>query len=148
MERYTAGNLQQMVMYMSYNLNAAFNQYNEVSKLMYTGKYEGFIESSTKNQTYNVNELEQINNIPIDSFLKTLLYSDNYISSVYFVRERDGEAVLSGKKKTGGWKRSCCPIKHGLSKCAPILPKSRSSLRIPTIITRRRAAECLPSAAA
>ncbi|MDU5950126.1 MAG: histidine kinase, partial [Paenibacillus macerans] len=100
-ERYTAGNLQQMVMYMSYNLNAAFNQYNEVSKLMYTGKYEGFIESSTQNQTYNVNELEQINNIPIDSFLKTLLYSDNYISSVYFVRERDGKLFYQEKENRG-----------------------------------------------
>lgn len=100
-ERYTTGNLQQMVMYMSYNLNSAFNQYNEVSKLMYTGKYEGFIESSSQNQTYNVNELEQINNIPIDSFLKTVLYSDNYISSVYFVRERDGKLYYQEKENRG-----------------------------------------------
>lgn len=90
-ERYTTGNLQQMITYMSYNLNTAFDEYNEVSKLMYTGKYEGFIESSSQNQTYNVDELEQINNIPVNSFLKTVLYSDNYISSVYFVRERDGK---------------------------------------------------------
>ncbi|MGG6313187.1 cache domain-containing sensor histidine kinase [Paenibacillus macerans] len=100
-ERYTTGNMQQMVMYMSYNLNSAFNQYNEVSKLMYTGKYEGFIESSSQNQTYNVNDLEQINNIPIDSFLKTVLHSDNFISSVYFVRERDGKLYYQEKENRG-----------------------------------------------
>ncbi|WP_334073914.1 cache domain-containing sensor histidine kinase [Paenibacillus sp. A14] len=100
-QRYTTGNLQQMIMYMSYNLNTSFNQYNEVSKLMYTGKYEGFVDSSSQNQTYNVNELEQINNIPIDSFLKTVLYSDNYISSVYFVRERDGKLYYQEKENRG-----------------------------------------------
>ncbi len=88
-ERYTTGNLQQMVTYMSYNLNSTFNEYNELSKLMYTGKYETFVESYNQNQLHNVNELEQINNIPIHTFLKTLLYSDNYISSVYFVRAED-----------------------------------------------------------
>ncbi|ASA22163.1 cache domain-containing sensor histidine kinase [Paenibacillus donghaensis] len=90
-ERYTTSNLQQMVLYMSYNLNSAFNQYNEVSKLMYTGRYEGFIESYSQNQTQNVNVLEQINSIPIDSFLKTVLFSDPYISGVQFIRSSDGK---------------------------------------------------------
>lgn len=93
-ERYTTSNLQQMVLYMSYNLNSAFNQYNEVSKLMYTGRYEGFIESYSQNQTQNVNELERINTIPIDSFLKTVLFSDPYISSVQFIRRSDGKTYV------------------------------------------------------
>lgn len=100
-ERYTTGNLQQMVTYMSYNLNAAFNEYNELSKLMYTGKYETFIESYNQNQLHNVNELEQINNIPIQTFLKTLLYSDNYISSVYFIREEDGMVFYQERENRG-----------------------------------------------
>ncbi|WP_055107367.1 cache domain-containing sensor histidine kinase [Paenibacillus ihumii] len=100
-ERYTTGNLHQMILYMSYNLNSAFNQYNEVSKLMYTGRYEGYVESSSQNQTYNVNELEQINSIPVDSFLKTVLYSDSYISSVYFVRESDGKLYYQEKENKG-----------------------------------------------
>lgn len=100
-ERYTTGNLQQMVTYMSYNLNAAFNEYNELSKLMYTGKYETFIESYNQNQLHNVNELEQINNIPIQTFLKTLLYSDNYISSVYFIREEDGTVFYQERENRG-----------------------------------------------
>ncbi|RCX21575.1 two-component system sensor histidine kinase YesM [Fontibacillus phaseoli] len=100
-ERYTTANLQQMVLYMSYNLNSAFDQYNEMSKIMYTGRYEGFVESSSLNQTYNVNELEQINNIPIDSFLKTVLYSDPYISSVFFVRESDDKIYFQDKGNRG-----------------------------------------------
>ncbi|UQZ37252.1 two-component sensor histidine kinase [Paenibacillus sp. PK3_47] len=97
-ERYTTSNLQQMVMYMSYNLNSAFNQYNEVSKLMYTGRYEGFIDSYRQDQTYNVNELEQINTIPIDSFLKTIVFSDPYISGVQFVRKMDGKVYSQQKE--------------------------------------------------
>ncbi|MFD5019828.1 sensor histidine kinase [Paenibacillus sp. NPDC058367] len=100
-ERYTTSNLQQMVLYMSYNLNSAFNQYNEISKLMYTGRYEGFIESYSQNQTYNVNELEQINTIPIESFLKTVLYSDSYITSVYFHRELDDKLYYQEKENKG-----------------------------------------------
>ncbi|SDG10223.1 two-component system, sensor histidine kinase YesM [Fontibacillus panacisegetis] len=100
-ERYTTANLQQMVLYMSYNLNSAFDQYNEMSKIMYTGRYEGFVESASLNQTYNVNELEQINNIPIDSFLKTVLYSDPYISSVFFVRESDEKIYFQDKGNRG-----------------------------------------------
>lgn len=100
-ERYTTGNLQQMITYMSYNLNAVFNEYNELSKLMYTGKYETFIESYNQNQLYNVNELEQINNIPINTFLRTLLYSDNYISSVYFIREEDGIVFYQERENRG-----------------------------------------------
>ncbi|MBW4080315.1 sensor histidine kinase [Paenibacillus sp. S150] len=97
-ERYTTSNLQQMVLYMSYNLNSAFNQYNEVSKLMYTGRYEGFIDSYKQDQTTNVNELEQINTIPIDSFLKTVLFSDPYISSAVFIRQSDGKLYSQEKE--------------------------------------------------
>lgn len=114
-ERYTTGNLQQMIMYMSYNLNATFDQYNEVTKLMYTGKYEGFIESSSQNQTYNVNELEQINNIPINSFLKTVLYSDYYISSAYFVREQDGKLYYQ-ERENWGMDAEQLPYKEWLGK--------------------------------
>ncbi|WP_379151623.1 sensor histidine kinase [Paenibacillus sp. sgz5001063] len=97
-ERYTTSNLQQMVLYMSYNLNSAFNQYNEISKLMYTGRNEAFIDSYKQDQTTNVNELEQINTIPIDSFLKTVLFSDPYISSAVFVRQSDGKMYAQEKE--------------------------------------------------
>lgn len=97
-ERYTTGNLQQMMLYMSYNLNSSFNQYNEISKIMYTGKYEGFTESYRQDQTYNVNELEQINTIPIHSFLKTVLFSDPYITGVTFVRKSDGKIFVEEKE--------------------------------------------------
>lgn len=96
--RYTTGNLQQMVLYMSYNLDTAFRQYDDISKLMYTGRYEGFSETMSRNQTYNVNELEQINATPIDSFLKTVLYSDTYITAAYFVRETDGKLYYQDRE--------------------------------------------------
>ncbi|MEJ8305221.1 sensor histidine kinase [Saccharibacillus sacchari] len=96
--RYTTGNLQQMIMYMSYNLDTAFRQYDDISKLMYTGRYEGFSETMSRNQTYNVNELEQINEAPIDSFLKTVLYSDTYITAAYFVRQMDGNLYYQDRE--------------------------------------------------
>ncbi|WP_144027043.1 sensor histidine kinase [Paenibacillus sp. FSL R7-0273] len=97
-ERYTTSNLQQMVLYMGYNLNSAFNQYNEISKLMYTGRYDGYIDSYSRNQTANVNDQGQINAIPIDSFLKTLLFSDSYITGVQFVRSSDGRVYSQQKE--------------------------------------------------
>ncbi|MEK5255236.1 sensor histidine kinase [Paenibacillus sp. FSL F4-0125] len=117
-ERYTTRNLQQMVLYMSYNLNSAFNQYNEISKLMYTGRYEGFIESYSQNQTYNVNELEQINTIPIESFLKTVLYSDSFITSVYFHRESDDKLYYQ-EKENKGINFDLLPYKEWLTVMAP-----------------------------
>ena len=96
--RYTTSNLQQMVLYMSYNLDTAFRQYDDISKLMYTGRYEGFSEQMSRNQTYNVNELEQINATPIDSFLKTVLYSDTYITAAYFTRESDGKLYYQDRE--------------------------------------------------
>lgn len=87
-ERYTLGNLQQMSIYMSYNLNNTFSDFNGISKLMYTGSNEaGGIASI--NQTFQVNQLERINSVPIDDFLKTMLYSNPSIRSTYFIRTAD-----------------------------------------------------------
>ncbi|WP_020619822.1 cache domain-containing sensor histidine kinase [Paenibacillus daejeonensis] len=97
-ESYTKDNLRQMVLYASYNLNSAFNNYNEISMLMYTGRYEGMLESFANNQTRNVNELEQINSVPIDAFLKMIAYSDSYIRSAYFVRSSDGKLYSQAKE--------------------------------------------------
>lgn len=111
-ERYTTNNLRQMVLYMSYNLNSAFKQYDDISKLMYTGRYEGYVEGSADNQLRNVNQLEQINSVPIDGFLKTVLYSDPNIRSAFFVRSSDGKlyyqtrenrAFIPDKLPLGEW---------------------------------------------
>ena len=97
-ERYTSNNLQQMILYMSYNLNSVFKEYDEISKLMYTGRYDAIYESSKNNQTRNVNELEQINSVPINGFLKTILHSDSFIRSTYFVRTMDGKLYYQAKE--------------------------------------------------
>ncbi|URJ34199.3 histidine kinase [Paenibacillus polymyxa] len=110
-ERYTTSNLQQMVMYMSYNINSAFQQYNDISKLMYNVRYEGLSENIRRNQTYNVNELEQINSAPIDSFLKTVLYSDPYITGAYFVREAD-EKIYYQERENRGLRSEFLPFRQ------------------------------------
>lgn len=87
-QQYTVSNLSQMIVYMGYNLDNAFNQYDEIAKLMY---YSHNTSPTTElvNQTEAVNEFERINHIPIHDFLKTVLRSDPYISSAYFVRSSD-----------------------------------------------------------
>lgn len=90
-ERFTLNNLKQMSLYMSYNVNNFFSDYDEITRLMYTGKYEGYSHTISIDQTANVNDYEQINNVPIDGFLRTLLYSDKHIRSVYFMRAIDGK---------------------------------------------------------
>ncbi|MGO4538486.1 cache domain-containing sensor histidine kinase [Paenibacillus sp. 2TAB19] len=97
-ERYTSNNLNQMMLYMSYNLNSVFKDYDDVSQLMYTGRYDGFYEGSNDNQSYNVNELEQINSMPIDGFLKTIIFSDSYIRTAYFVRSSDNKLFYQYKE--------------------------------------------------
>lgn len=97
-ERYTTDNLRQMVLYISYNLNSAFNNYNEISMFMYTGRYEGAVDSFADNQTRNVNELEQINSVPINAFLKMIMYNDRYITSAYFVRTMDSKLYYQAKE--------------------------------------------------
>lgn len=90
-QQFTVNNLKQMSLYMSYNVNNFFSDYDEITRLMYTGRYEGYSHTVSINQTDNVNLHEQINNIPIEAFLRTVLYSDKHIRSVYFVRSMDGK---------------------------------------------------------
>ncbi|MDQ0111925.1 cache domain-containing sensor histidine kinase [Paenibacillus harenae] len=97
-ERYTSNNLNQMMLYMSYNLNSVFKDYDDVSQLMYTGRYDGFYEGSNDNQSYNVNELGQINSMPIDGFLKTIIFSDTFIRTAYFVRAADNKLFYQYKE--------------------------------------------------
>jgi two-component system sensor histidine kinase YesM len=98
-ERYTVNNLKQMTMYMSFNLNNTFSQYNEITKLMYTSNV-GSALSTLTNQTVHVNEHEQINQTPIQDFLKTIVNSDLNIRSAFFVREMDGKLYFETKQGT------------------------------------------------
>ncbi|MFB5266441.1 sensor histidine kinase [Paenibacillus enshidis] len=131
-ERYTTSNLQQMVLYMSYNLNSAFQQYNDISKLMYNVRYEGVSEDINRNQTFNVNELEQINATPIDSFLKTIVFSDNYITGAYFVRAADGR-IYYQERENRGLRSELLPVQEWKDKMSTqpakvaIFPKHQDS---------------------
>ncbi|MCR8657556.1 cache domain-containing sensor histidine kinase [Paenibacillus endoradicis] len=97
-QQFTVNNLKQMSMYMSYNINNVFLDYDEITRLMYTGRYEGYSHSISVNQTENVNHFEQINDLPIDAFLKTVLYSDKHIRSVYFVRSLDNKVYYQTRQ--------------------------------------------------
>jgi two-component system sensor histidine kinase YesM len=99
-QRFTVNNLQQMSLYMSYNVNNLFSDYDEISKLMYTGRYEGGTINTWVSQTVNVNEEEKINNTSIDSFLKIIVSSDKYIRSAYFVRASDHKLYYQTKETT------------------------------------------------
>lgn len=87
-QQYTLNNLSQMTMYMSYNVDNAFNQYNEIAKLMYYNKNSN-ATGEIIDQTRAVNVRENINQTPIHEFLKTIILSDPYIKSAYFVRTFD-----------------------------------------------------------
>lgn len=90
-QQFTVNNLKQMSLYMSYNVDNFFSDYDEITRLMYTGRYAGYSHTESVNQTVNVNDREQINSIPIEAFLRTVLYSDKHIRSVFFVRSLDGK---------------------------------------------------------
>ncbi|XID93257.1 sensor histidine kinase [Paenibacillaceae bacterium WGS1546] len=90
-QQFTINNLNQMSLYLSYNINNFFSDYDEITRLMYTGRYEGYSPTLSVDQTANVNQYEQINSVPIAAFLRTVLYSDKNIRSVYFVRAMDGK---------------------------------------------------------
>ncbi|WP_372629845.1 sensor histidine kinase [Cohnella sp.] len=97
-QQFTVNNLKQMSLYLSYNVNNFFSDYDEITRLMYTGRYEGYSHTISVNQTANVNEYEQINSIPIAAFLRTVLYSDKHIRSVYFVRSMDGKLYFQTRQ--------------------------------------------------
>lgn len=99
-ERFTIGNLEQMSQYSSYNVNNVISDYDEITKLMYTGRYEGYSRELSRNQTANVNERERINDVPIDAFLRMVLSSDKRIQSAYFVRESDGKLYTQSRLST------------------------------------------------
>ncbi|WP_246608543.1 cache domain-containing sensor histidine kinase [Paenibacillus agaridevorans] len=97
-QQFTINNLKQMSLYLSYNINNFFSDYDEITRLMYTGRYEGYSPTLSVDQTANVNEFEQINSVPIGAFLRTVLYSDKHIRSVYFVRALDQKIYYQTKQ--------------------------------------------------
>jgi len=96
-ERHTISNLTQMTFYISNNLNNAYAQYNQISKFMYTNQHEAL---NISKQTYNVNELEQINQMHIDAFLTMIVNSDPYIRNAHFVRKMDGKLYFQASDTT------------------------------------------------
>ncbi|MHA6484920.1 cache domain-containing sensor histidine kinase [Paenibacillus sp. strain BS8-2] len=88
-QQYTVKHLSQLIKYTSYNVDNALNQYREISKLMYynfnNDTFGGSVEAA-----YGENPIERSQQVPIQDLLKTVLRSDPYIKSAYFVRHSDG----------------------------------------------------------
>ncbi|MBB6733318.1 cache domain-containing sensor histidine kinase [Cohnella zeiphila] len=111
-ERNTVNNLDQMVYYMGSNLDNLYSKYNEVTKLMYLRTTDGSNLGAGNSVSVSVNEHERINQMSIDDFLTTVMYSDSYIRNVFFVRasdgklysqNRDNKALLPNRLPLTGW---------------------------------------------
>ncbi|MFD2328027.1 sensor histidine kinase [Cohnella sp. GCM10020058] len=111
-EQNTVNNLEQMSYYMGSNLDSIYAKYNEVSKLMYVGMTDGSNLGLDHSVSVSVNEQERINQMSIDDFLSTVLYSDTYIRNAFFVRASDGKlyrqtrdnkAFLPDRLNLGEW---------------------------------------------
>uniref|UniRef100_UPI0035BF7F4D sensor histidine kinase n=1 Tax=Cohnella herbarum TaxID=2728023 RepID=UPI0035BF7F4D len=96
-ERNTNNNMEQMVLFMGYNLDNLFSDYDKVSKLMYYGSSNLETQGASSNRSISVNEEERINEMSIDDFLTTVLYSDNFIRNAYFVRSKDNKLYSQTK---------------------------------------------------
>jgi two-component system sensor histidine kinase YesM len=84
-ERHTVNNLRQVVLFMSKNADDIFTSYNEISKMMYynTEGTQSLFDNAIQRQGGGITDSS------IDDFLKTVLYSDQYIQNVFFVRTAD-----------------------------------------------------------
>ncbi|QMV40944.1 cache domain-containing sensor histidine kinase [Cohnella cholangitidis] len=96
-ERNTNNNLEQMVLFMGYNLDNLFSDYDKVSKLMYYGSTNLETQGASSNRTISVNVEERINEMSINDFLTTVLYSDTFIRNAYFVRSMDNKLYSQTK---------------------------------------------------
>jgi len=87
-ERHTENNYNEMILYLSKNADDIFRNYNELSKTMYyNAQY-----SSDQAPRYIREEIDQnarMNQMTINDFLKTVLFSDSHIVNALFVRESD-----------------------------------------------------------
>ncbi|MBW7455247.1 sensor histidine kinase [Paenibacillus sepulcri] len=82
-ERYNTSNLEQMMLYLSKNSNQVIDEYDNLSKLMYTNP-------DRYNQLYDVLNATGVTadaqrNTVMDDFLKTIISSDRYIQNALFI---------------------------------------------------------------
>ena len=88
-ERQTINTADQMVVYLSGSMDNIFKKYNEISKFMY---------SIEPNSASDVNDIENINQMTINDFLRTIVYSDSQIQDAIFVRKKDQKLFIQTRE--------------------------------------------------
>lgn len=86
-QRNTENNFSQLVINLSNNVDDILTNYNEISKAMYYNA-EGNRQSVTLRDEIELQG--KINMMPIEDFLKSVVYSDTHIQNAFFVRASDG----------------------------------------------------------
>lgn len=115
-ERYTANNLEQMMLYMSHNIEQSFTGYNEITKLMYVNsdRYDALLNVLQKRD----DELTLSEKQVVDDFLKTILATDRHIQNAFFVRYSDGKIQEEHKQQSKVFDASSFPPPNWLPAAA------------------------------
>ncbi|MFP3126566.1 histidine kinase [Ectobacillus funiculus] len=93
-ERQTNNSINQMVVYLSQNIDGIFRKYDEASKIMYLENIASGLFST--NQSIDITE-EMILNRNTNDFLRTVLYSDRSIQDAIFVRKADNKVFRQSR---------------------------------------------------
>lgn len=100
MERFAVNNFEQMILFASRNVDDMYAKYNNISKLMYSygvaGKY-GQLGEAIADQN-NSGDIRL--STTIDDFLRTALYTDRHLQSVFFVLPNGTYQSLSKENKS------------------------------------------------
>jgi two-component system, sensor histidine kinase YesM len=92
-ERHTVNNIKQMMVYMSNNANDIFNNYDEISKMMYSQVDPATIFIEEPSDTFP----NGLNTPVMDDFIKEVLFSNPFIQNVLFVRSEDGTVIQQSR---------------------------------------------------
>jgi len=88
-QRNTENNFSQLVINLSNNVDDILTKYNEISKGMYYNA-EGTADWQSATLRDEIELQGKINMMPIEDFLKSVVYSDTHIQNAFFVRASDG----------------------------------------------------------
>jgi two-component system, sensor histidine kinase YesM len=94
-ERQTHNSANQMVVYLSLNIDEIFRNYNEITKAMY---YENSEPLSFSTNRFEEVKDGNINQKEMDDFLRTIIYSDRNIQDAIFVRNIDDKVFIQSRE--------------------------------------------------
>jgi two-component system, sensor histidine kinase YesM len=128
MERYTVNQFDQMLLFAGRNVDNLYIKYNNISKLMYSygvdGKYGQLGEAIAAQRGSDDNRLYFV----IEDFLKTVLYTDRHLQSVYYIYSNGSVQPMNKEQKVFNFQASF-PEKHWME---PLQSDPRSLAFIPT----------------